>query len=453
MSEAPPTVRHRRRRNPKLVDRRQEEDSAPDFRTFVDQAVQGVIIHRNFKPLYANKAFAELFGYAGVKEVMELPLLRELVPADLWPRMEAEYDEMMRGTKKSLIGRSRGICKDGAEIWVSVILQRIDWEGQPAMMLTAFDITQQVESEHHLVKNEQRQRAVLEILPYPIYIARRKDGHILFVNRKSCLLFQQGAGQLLRSKSVDFFVDSKDKESLDRLFDTLSDVRDIEMQMKTSQGRIFTAEMAAIAVDYQGMPAMLVALNDVSQRKELEAELFHQASTDSLTGIINRRYFQNQAEQEVRRSRRFARDMTVMMIDIDHFKPINDTYGHAAGDIIIQGVVKRALECLRQSDSIGRIGGEEFAVLLPETSLDAARDVAERLRAHIEARPFVIGSGVVACTVSIGVAQLSAQDNSIEELLHRADTALYAAKNEGRNRVEVAVTPVRGKEITDDARG
>jgi diguanylate cyclase (GGDEF)-like protein len=220
------------------------------------------------------------------------------------------------------------------------------------------------------------------------------------------------------------------------------------MQMKTTQGRVFTAELAVIAVDYQGAQAMLIALNDISQRKEMEAELFRQASTDSLTGITNRRYFQNQAEQEVRRSRRFARDMTVMMIDIDHFKPINDTYGHAAGDIIIQGVVKRALECLRQSDSIGRIGGEEFAVLLPETALDAARDVAERLRAHIEERPFIIGSGAVACTVSIGIAQLSAYDNGIEELLNRADKALYLAKNEGRNRVEVAAVPVKD---ADDA--
>ena len=198
---------------------------------------------------------------------------------------------------------------------------------------------------------------------------------------------------------------------------------------------------------------MLIALNDVSQRKEMEAELFRQASTDSLTGIINRRYFQNQAEQEVRRSRRFARDMAVMMIDIDHFKPINDTYGHAVGDTIIQGVVKRALECLRQSDSIGRVGGEEFAVLLPETALAAARDVAERLRAHIEARPYIIGSGALACTVSIGVAQLSALDSSLEDLLHRADTALYAAKNDGRNRVEVDVMPERRAELTDDVRG
>jgi diguanylate cyclase (GGDEF)-like protein len=138
-----------------------------------------------------------------------------------------------------------------------------------------------------------------------------------------------------------------------------------------------------------------------------------------------------------------------MMIDIDLFKPINDTFGHAAGDVVIQGIVKRALESLRQSDSIGRIGGEEFAVVLPETPLAAAFDVAERLRAHIQDKPIVAGHVAVACTVSIGVAQLSPQDSGIEDLLHRADTALYAAKKGGRNRVELAKvsSDVRGPEI------
>ena len=445
MTTKTPIARRRRRRNPDGNDRRGSEAAAspPDFKMLVDGAVQGVIIHRNFKPLYVNRAFAELFGYSGTKEIMAMPLLRELVPDDVWPRLETEYDDMMRGAKQATVGRSRGVHKDGHEIWVAITMRVIDWEGADAIILTAFDITNQVEIEHDLLKNEQRLRSVLEILPYPIFVARRKDGQILFVNRKSCLLFQQSAGQFLRMKSADLFVDQKDRESLGQLLDSVSDIRDIEVQMKAAQGRVFTAELAAITLDYAGAPAVMVALNDISQRKEMEAELFRQASTDSLTGISNRRYFQNQAEQEVRRARRFARDMTVMMIDIDHFKAINDKHGHATGDAVIQGVVKRALESLRQSDSIGRIGGEEFAVLLPETGLAAAYDVAERLRAHMAAKPIIAGRIAVECTVSIGVAQLSAQDGSIDDLLHRADLALYAAKNNGRNRVEQAPLPAR----------
>ena len=183
---------------------------------------------------------------------------------------------------------------------------------------------------------------------------------------------------MLRGHSSEFFVNPTDREELRQLLDTISDIRDIEVRMKTGAGREFMAELAVIAIDYESVPAVLVALNDISQRKDLEAELFRQASTDSLTGISNRRYFIAQAEQELRRSRRFGRAMSVMMIDVDHFKSINDQHGHAVGDAVLQAVVKRAQESLRQSDFIGRIGGEEFAVVLPETSQAAAREVAAR---------------------------------------------------------------------------
>jgi len=419
-------------------ERRQRARRVTDFRALINDAVQGVIVHRNFKPLYVNTAFAELFGYGGPDEIMSLPLLRPLVPDDVWPRLETEYDELMHGSKSSVIGRSRGIRKDGHEIWIAVTLRAIDWEGTPAMMLTAFDITKQVEQEHNMLKTEQKMRAVLEILPYPIFVTRRSDGQILFVNRKSCLLFQQSAAQFLRMKSGDLFADDTDRQNLENLFNSISDIRDIEARMKASQGRVFVAEIAAIALDYNGAPSVLVALNDISQRKEMEAELFRQASTDSLTGINNLRYFRNMAEQEVRRARRFARDMSVMMIDIDHFKPINDTHGHAVGDTVIKGVVKRATDFLRQTDFIGRIGGEEFSVILPETPLSAAFEVADRLRKHIQEKPITAGTIAVDCTVSIGVAQLSAQDGGIDDLLKRADTALYSAKHNGRNRVEMA---------------
>lgn len=446
MTTKPAPTRRLRRRSPGNSDRRRSADALPNFNSLIDDAVQGIVIHRNFKPLYANKAFAELFGYADHEEILAMPLLRSLIPEDAWPQIEIGYDEMIRGKKKSVIGRAQGVRKDGSEIWIAVTMRVIDWRGASAVIMTAFDITKQVDFEHNLLKSEQRLRSVLEILPYPIYIARRSNGQILFVNRKSCLLFQQSAGVLLRSKAADFYADIKDKENLDRLFDSVSDIRDVEVQMKTAEGRVFTAELAAIAVDYSGVPSVLIALNDISQRKEMEAELFRQASTDALTGISNRRYFHNQAEQEVRRARRFARDMAVMMIDIDHFKKINDTYGHAAGDAVIQSVVKRSLESLRQSDSIGRIGGEEFAVLLPETSMAAARDVAERLRLHIQEKPIIAGLHAIPSTVSIGIAQLSAHDGDIDHLLNRADAALYAAKNNGRNRVELAMTPEKTEE-------
>lgn len=418
--------------------KRRAEDLLPDFRDLIENSVQGVLVHRNFKPLYANHAFAGLFGYETSQDIMALPLVRPLIPSDMWARTEQEYDDLIRKRQTSIVTRMRGVHKDGREIWLAVTKRVINWHGDAAVQVNVHDIGDEMAIEQTLLRNEQRLGAILEILPYPIYIARREDGKLLFVNRKTCLLFQQSTGQLLRKHSTDFFINPKEREELRQLLETIPDIRDIEVQMATAQGRTFMAELAAIAMDYGNVPAVLVALNDISQRKEMEAELLRQASTDSLTGVSNRRYFLAQGEQELRRSRRFARALSVMMIDVDHFKAINDRHGHPAGDAVLQGVVKRGLESLRQSDFLGRFGGEEFAVILPETDLTAATEVAERLRQHIAERPMIAERASIPCTVSVGVAQLVARDGSIDDLLNRADEALYSAKNNGRNRVETA---------------
>ncbi len=418
--------------------RRVEDATAPDFRDLTDNAVQGILVHSNFRPLYANAALAKLFGYDAPSDIMNMPLVRPLIPPDMWAQVEEDYNDLVRGLKKPAITRVRGLKRDGSEIWLAITERLIeDWHGARAVQINAFDITERMAAEQSLLESEHRMRAMLEILPVPIYIARLDDAKLLFVNRKTCLLLQQGAGQLLRCKSSDFFVSPQDRENLRSLLETLHDIRDVEVNMRTSHGREFVAELAAIKMDYGGEPAVLVALNDISQRKQLEAELFQQANTDALTGISNRRCFMSQAEQEMRRAQRFGRALSVMMIDLDNFKPINDSLGHAIGDVVLQGVVKTALESLRQSDVMGRLGGEEFAVLLPETGIAAAMDVANRLRAHVSSKPIVTVKEAINCTVSVGVAQLNGDDSSIDDLLRRADEAMYRAKRGGRNRVEI----------------
>jgi diguanylate cyclase (GGDEF)-like protein len=264
------------------------------------------------------------------------------------------------------------------------------------------------------------------------------DGRLLFVNRKTCLLFQRSAAAMMRGTSVEFFVDPKERDDLRKLFESLQDIRDLEIKMKTSANVEFIAEFSAIKMEYNGAPAILVALNDISERKALEVELVKQASTDPLTGIGNRRHFMLQAEQEMGRARRFGRPFSVMMMDVDHFKPINDRHGHAVGDVVLQAVVRRASDGLRQSDQIARLGGEEFAAMLPETNLAAAAAVAERIRQNLVSRPIIASGKAIDCTISIGTAEMREGDITIDDLLRRADEALYRAKAAGRNRVEQA---------------
>ncbi|NEX22905.1 diguanylate cyclase [Thiorhodococcus mannitoliphagus] len=179
---------------------------------------------------------------------------------------------------------------------------------------------------------------------------------------------------------------------------------------------------------------------DISERKRLEASLVELATKDDLTGLANRRHFMSRLAEELARLKRHdGHQAALLMLDLDHFKQINDTFGHSQGDVVLRQCATLMRTVLRINDQIGRIGGEEFVILLPDTDPAAARIFAERLRATIEQTPVEQPKGpAIRVTISIGVAELRSQDTSIDDALTRADAALYQAKNSGRNRVSVA---------------
>lgn len=174
------------------------------------------------------------------------------------------------------------------------------------------------------------------------------------------------------------------------------------------------------------------------QNAALHSQVQRQAKTDALTELLNRRGFSELAEQQLERVRRTDQPLAVMMLDLDHFKRINDTYGHATGDQMLQGLADRLRHNLREVDILGRHGGEEFVIMLPEIGLARAYKIAERLRAAVAAEPFPTDRGDLPVTVSLGVTAVSSRTESLEDLLRQADRALYDAKERGRNRVEIA---------------
>ncbi len=171
-------------------------------------------------------------------------------------------------------------------------------------------------------------------------------------------------------------------------------------------------------------------------------ELERLATTDSLTGLANRRRLFDCLEQEVYRAQRYGTALSLVMFDIDHFKRINDSWGHATGDWVLCRIARETHQLLRKTDQAGRSGGEEFVVLLPETDLSEALLLAQRLRQRISDTAITPEHDApMPMTVSVGVAAL-APDETGEELIHRADQALYRAKQNGRNRVETALDPI-----------
>lgn len=197
-------------------------------------------------------------------------------------------------------------------------------------------------------------------------------------------------------------------------------------------------ELARLAETAEAARQKLEA--EIAERQKLERRLRELAMTDALTGAANRRAFLATANRELARAARHRRPLALIAIDIDHFKSINDRYGHAAGDVVLCAVAGLCLEQVRAADNFGRLGGEEFAALLPETTHDAAVLTAERLRAAVAALQVPVAGETIAVTASFGVATLQPADTDFAALMRRADAALYEAKDRGRNRV-VADTP------------
>jgi len=181
--------------------------------------------------------------------------------------------------------------------------------------------------------------------------------------------------------------------------------------------------------------SLLAAVLTVIYRQRHDLETL--ATTDALTDIANRRQTIATGAHEVARTLRYAKPLSVLMIDIDHFKVVNDTWGHRTGDRVLQSIARTMQSMVRDQDSVGRIGGEEFAVILPETTLPGAQAIAERMRTAIQATSAATSDGdqAVYVTVSVGVATLLPGESEFDTVLARADEALYRAKTSGRNRV------------------
>ena len=231
-------------------------------------------------------------------------------------------------------------------------------------------------------------------------------------------------------------------------------IKDCELKLSRADGRDLWVRVVARAVR-EVIPSGIAsstgtiehyegAVEDITEIKAAQFALEELAMRDALTHVYNRRHFLDVAHREIARSARFNHPVTLLMVDIDHFKAVNDTYGHLAGDAVLRDVALRIKTNLRQSDILARYGGEEFIVLMPETDQSQAWIGAERLRKVVAAAPFNVGSGTLSVTASVGLSCWPANHDPsimttlphIDDLIHKADQALYRAKHSGRNQTQ-----------------
>jgi diguanylate cyclase (GGDEF)-like protein/PAS domain S-box-containing protein len=215
--------------------------------------------------------------------------------------------------------------------------------------------------------------------------------------------------------------------------------------------RILDVRISILTGKYQNIQGKLVILQDITERKKMEDELVRLATVDSLTGAKSRRYFMDKMASEFIKSKRYNRPLSFAIMDIDHFKKINDSHGHRVGDDVLREIVKKCHKAIREVDNFGRLGGEEFGFLFPETDAAGAEVVCERLRRDISSSSFIIDKKEIHCTISIGVSAINDADKTIDDLINHSDKALYDAKQKGRNRISIANSPEKerrpGKKI------
>ena len=292
-------------------------------------------------------------------------------------------------------------------------------------------------------KSEDDLRHLFAASPVPLLLIRRSDERVLLANEVCASALRARVDDLPGQAVSELFAQRSDLtelfEALTRSGQSMSGMDEPrELQLRTREGETFWALLSARSVVFSGMETVMLGFSDLTAQKAVEHQLRVLAQRDSLTQAYNRHHFWQLAHTEMARVKRYRRPLSMAMIDADHFKNVNDSYGHDVGDMVLKSIVDMCHDSLRKNDVLARYGGEEFIVMLPETPPDGALAVVERLRERIAQTPLVLDDGrLVPMTVSIGLAALLDYEEGFEALLKRADDALYAAKRSGRNCVQV----------------
>ncbi len=439
-----------------ITERKQTEkrllENEAQLRVLFEQMAVGVarIETRTGKFIQINQKYCNIVGYS--REEMEARDFQSIThPLDL----QSDLDNMQRlisGEIRDFTMEKRYIHKNGSLVWVELTVSPMWIVGAKPDFHIAIvrDITARKQAEEKTLL----QNAALEAAANAIVITD-KDGAIQWVNSAWVKLTGYTKEEAVGQNPRIIKSGKHDAAFYKNMWDTIltGEVWHGEVENKRKNGSLyFEEETITPMFDEQGNIKHFIAIKlDITKRRQMEAHLRlakeelqaafeHEqqlARIDALTGVNNRRYLYKLAEHEFDVAMRYQQPLSVIMFDLDHFKNINDAFGHAIGDRMLERVAQVARAQLRDADLIGRYGGEEFVVLLPVTNAQQAYLLAERIRAGAAEIRIETGDGSSAtATLSIGIAEAlrAPQDKSVEDAIRRADEAMYAAKKAGRNR-------------------
>lgn len=423
------------------------------FRAIFEKGRVGIVLlDGTGKVVDSNHAFQEMVGYE--KEELRGLVLTNLTHAQDAPQDRGLFNELISGRRDAYDLEKRFLHKDGRVVWGHMVVSVIrDAQGEPKCAVgIVVDTTSRKQAEREKLSHD-----LFVTSPLGVYLVQ--DNKFLLVNQSFQEITGYSQGELFGKESL-WLVLPQDKKLVRREAVKMLKGRrshPFEYRVLTKQGATKWVMESVTFTLYQGRPGTLGYCMDISQRQQTEVALrewiqkYHEqveklkenetllkdiSIRDGLTGLLNHREFYRRLREELERSRRYNRAFCLLMLDLDRFKEVNDTYGHLVGDETLCSVAALIREEVRMVDLVARYGGEEFAIILPETSYAGGVHIAERIRQTIESQKISCAGGVaVNVTVSIGIAVFPVDGRTEETLMAAADEALYMAKHTGRNRV------------------
>lgn len=412
------------------------EDSPELFRDFVEVIPTTATLFVDRCLTYINQAGQKLLEADDRADLIGLPLSTLIHPIDL-SRAEAHFRRSETNSDSNQSIEIRILTLKGNLRLLTTTGAPVHYKGTHAIFVIAMDITHHQVIEQQLLESERHFRRLFENMQ-DVYYRTDASGTVQLVGPGVRSVLGYEPEEIMGHTAEAYYPNPSDRDALKSAIRENGSVADFSGQMVRKDGRIIDISISSRALyEEDGTFAGVEGIyRDVTERKMLERELRRLATTDSLTGIANRRAFLEQANGLLHRYQRYSTMMVLFMLDLDYFKSINDLYGHIAGDAVLCIFVDTVQKELRDTDLFGRLGGEEFCILLQECQREKALHIAERLCALIAATDLTAATGKPSTlTVSIGITANHPADSTIEHLIARADRALYEAKVSGRNHV------------------
>lgn len=394
---------------------------------------------------HANPAACRMFGRSE-EEICRLG--RECVVDTSDPQLAVSLDVRQRTGKFS--GENVFMRKDGSKFVGEVSTSLFtDKDGNARTSMIIRDISERKRIEAALRDSEARMSAVFQASPIGIVISRLSDGKILDLNDACLRLYRYTRDEALGRTVAELstYVQPEQRVELLKLLREHGFVAGFLIDFRRHDQTVGVLEMSGRIITLEGVPCMLAMLSDVTERARSQALMLEQAFHDALTQLPNRRLLGNRLQQAMIAAKRSACYAALMYLDLDNFKPLNDCQGHEVGDLLLIEVAARLKSCVREMDTVARVGGDEFVVMLGELSADLAASteqaaaVAEKIRRAVSV-PYVLlvqrdgqADGTVQhhCSASIGVVLFVNDEIGQDDILNRADVAMYQAKHAGRN--------------------